>query len=733
MMRSSQYFGRFQTMKRTLICLEITALLLCINGITTVKAIWQLSANEAPGTQKFKIKTELAEVRVVVTDRQNKIIENLRKEDFELLDNNRPQEISIFSCEGVRDEPGRPAASDGVAQNNAGETQSAREQLRETPSRSTLFYIDNLHLSFSNLNRSKQVISRYLDERMTKRDMIAIVSGRGALGIAQQFTQDRQLLRYGIEQISLGPIKRSSYFTPTVASDVLADWAAAMFLAINILRSEDGIDGDYSMMKDLARSRAREIVTEAVYLRRATLLALREQVEKMMGLPGQRIVVVFSEGFSLREDLGGPDMAEVQAIIDRAVRLGVLIYSIDANGLQTLKTNDVSIPVPYDSVSGPLLQWYASKARDEELHAMFALANDTGGKVLQNHNDLNDALGEALDSNRFNYVLGYYLPSDSDMRKPRNIRIRLRNHPEYTVKARKTFFSSDSIKARENEEEKTPRQRLLQAVNAPLPQTDLGVSALADFMEVANDNKQVSLRVYLEGNKLQYKAQNLNHALGLEILYTIFDSAGKQMDAHTANVDVTLTPERLIQAQTNGYIFSQRLSLKPGAYQVRVGIREKDSDHIGTATAWIEVQELTRGKLEISSLILGDPLPGKSAAAEGININNMSHEKMIYGTHLYSRDDACGYFFRIFHSMQDSANSSLALKKEFYQGGRLIKQGDWVSIPEDEMHPDSKGWADISGKADIATLNPGIYEMRISVKDNKSKTSVQRSAIFGIK
>jgi VWFA-related protein len=716
-------------MKKMPICLRIAAPLFCIGSSTAISAVGQANAKDTPGTQKFKVKTELVEVRAVVTDRQNRIIENLQKEDFELMDNNRRQEIRVFSCEGVRNEPGRPAASEG---NKGAEPQSAREQLRETPSRSTLFYIDNLHLSFSNLNRTKQAISRFLDERMTKRDMIAIAFSRGALGIAQQFTQDPQLLRYGIEQTSVSPIKRASYFTPTMAADVLAEWASAMFLAINIMRSEDGISGDFQMMKDLARSRAREIVTEALYLRRATLLTLRDHVEKMIRLPGQRIVVIFSEGFSLREDLGGPDMAEVQAIIDRAVRSGVLIYSIDANSLQTLKTNDVSIPMPNDAFSGPLLQWYASKARDEELHAMFAMANDTGGKVFQNHNDLNDALEKVLGSNRFNYVLGYYLPSDSDMHKSRDIKVRLRNHPEYTVKARKSFFPSDSIKAEENDVEKTPQQRLLQAVNAPLPRTDLGVSALADFMEYENDDKQVSLRIYLDGDKLQYRAQNSHHVLGLEILYTIFDSAGNQVDAHTANIDATLTPERRIQAQTNGYVFSQRLALKPGVYQVRVGIREKEADRIGTATAWIDVPDLARSKLELSSLVLGDPSPDKPAAAEGFDINNTPHGKMMYGTHLYTRGDACDYFFRIFRGTQDSSDSNLAVKKEFYQGGTLIKQEDWVPIPADEMHTDSKGWADIGGKANLAAFNPGIYEMRISVKDNKSKTPVQRSAIFGI-
>jgi len=50
----------------------------------------------------------------------------------------------------------------------------------------------------------------------------------------------------------------------------------------------------------------------------------------------------------------------------------------------------------------------------------------------------------------------------------------------------------------------------------------------------------------------------------------------------------------------------------------------------------------------------------------------------------------------------------------------------------EEAKTDSKGWFDINGKVDLAEFNPGIYEMRITVKDNKSKISTQRSAVFGV-
>ena len=43
------------------------------------------------------VKTELIEMRTVVKDKKGRIIEDLKKEDFELLENDQPQGISFFS------------------------------------------------------------------------------------------------------------------------------------------------------------------------------------------------------------------------------------------------------------------------------------------------------------------------------------------------------------------------------------------------------------------------------------------------------------------------------------------------------------------------------------------------------------------------------------------------------------------------------------------------------------
>lgn len=59
-------------------------------------------SQKKPGDKdQVRLKTDLFEVRAVVTDAKGRLVDSLRKEDFELLENNRPQSISFFSIERV--------------------------------------------------------------------------------------------------------------------------------------------------------------------------------------------------------------------------------------------------------------------------------------------------------------------------------------------------------------------------------------------------------------------------------------------------------------------------------------------------------------------------------------------------------------------------------------------------------------------------------------------------------
>jgi VWFA-related protein len=772
-------------MKIFLGCLAAVVLLSVGTTIPVLDAALQTKPKETQeGIQDIKVKTELMEVRAVVTDAKGRIIEDLKKEDFELLENDRPQEIGFFSVSqveaersgqssavpGTKQQASEPAPAEAGAQDRAAALQRARGRLSESPVRTTLLYVDNLHLTFGSLNRVKEALRRFIKERLTEQDVVAVATSGQTLGAAQQFTRDRQILNYAIEQIRFAPGRHEDAFPPTLAAGVVAERPDAMRLGVDIMRRKWNIDKPCESLVRRAHVEALNILSEASFSRKNTLSILKDFSEQMVGLPGKRMIVVFSDGFTLHDNDAGIHTEQLQAAIDRAVRSGVVIYSIDAKGLQGLPTLDASKPWsmtdpglhPWVNPTGTqpsaasteaaglgdedpenpdprclapdpgLWTSFTSLSEREEQNGLYDMAEQTGGKMYADTNNLGDALGRAFDANRFYYVLSYYLPSGIEDRRFRGIKVRVRNHPEYIIRTAKGFSVLDSKSTLEADAARTPQQRLIQAMRTPLPVTDLGVSAVADFLETETDDKQVSLTVYFDGDRFKYQEKDQRSAVELEIISAVYDSSGKQVDGISAHVEGKLTAERLAQAKTSGYRFARRLSLKSGVYQVRIGVREEGTDRMGTAAAWVEVPGFARDKLEMSSLMLRNPLDSDPGEKEGINVSELEQVKMVQGIPLYGRTDFCDYYFRVHQVAQAAAVSELATMTELLKGGKPVKQESWRPIPAEERNADSKGWFDLDGEVDFSGLDAGVYELRVSVKDAKSNKTIQRSAVFSL-
>ncbi|HKC86741.1 MAG TPA: VWA domain-containing protein, partial [Blastocatellia bacterium] len=367
----------------------------------------------------------MIDLRAVVTDKRGQPITDLKKEDFELMENGKPQEVSFFSVVKIpgRGEAGPSAPPSAAAPAGApgGATRPA-----ETIGRTVLLYVDTLHLSLQSLLTVKQALRKFIDERLTDQDLTAIVTSAGSLGVVEQFTRDRRVLRYAIDRLSAWPNSRDSLFTPYIAGMVDRGDRDALRVATAIYAAEEHVAPNDPIVAQMVQARARQVLSEATYTRRATLITLKEVVQRLSDLPGQRLLVMVSDGFTLFDTGGGQDTTDLQAVTSRAVRSGVVIYSIDAKGLQPPGLFDASIgSIPND----PRISSYVSAGERDLEDGLNALAKDTGGEAFFNTNDTAGAIGRALNDNQLYYTLAYYPAIDESDKKFRKITIRIKNHP----------------------------------------------------------------------------------------------------------------------------------------------------------------------------------------------------------------------------------------------------------------------------------------------------------------
>lgn len=698
----------------TPIRLLILAVVLQVTGL----GIQQPQKNNANQDRPLRLKTDLIEIRAVVTDRQGKVVDYLTRDDFEVLENGRQQQLAFFSLEKVVAPSSTPVApkTPTRSDNDLNATRPVAQ-----PKRSIVFFVDTLHLSNENYLRTRQMLRKFIGEQIRDDDLVAVISSSGPMGIFNQFTQNRAVLLNAVEKLRPWGINRSK-FSPYIAYLVVLGDGGAMGAAIEIVSQEEGMRATETYIQGLARN----ILSEAAAWRNSSLRTLEAAMDRMSQLPGQRLVFFISDGFSL-QDNAGSGHGDLNRVTSRAVRSGILVYSIDAKGLETdLVINDPSSRV----VITPNIYRYISDSHKDEQDAINALGKDTGGDAFFNNNDMPFVMKKALDSNSVYYALAYYPSTDKADHSYRRLTVRVKNHPEFNVRTQKGYQPPDP----KNEEQianRTPQQKVIDAIAAPLPQTEIGVTASAYYLESDVDDSQVSVEVFIDGATLDYGKQVGHQAIDCEVTTAIFDQTGKSTKIITDKVQGALTAERLEEGKKYGYRYMKRLELKPGLYQVRVGVRENGSERIGTANAFVQVPNLGREKLAVSSIVLISIGATNKDKTQQRDAPELFMPGVRQGVAFFKQGTSLAYQLTVYDvAGRKPEDSGLLIQSELTQGEQTIFRSDWQPVATRLVRAGKKGF-DAGGQINL-DLPPGLFELRVTVKDPKSKRSAQQSVVFEV-
>jgi VWFA-related protein len=722
---------------------SLTALLLLFFVTTAGPLIFKPSAallqeKKQDERDQLRLRTDLIQLRAVVTDKRGQPIGNLNKDDFEVLEDNHPQTISFFSTENVGESPGSNAAD---SKTPVTAPNSLRVPLKDI-GRTIVLLVDTVHISFDTIERTRVALRRFVDEQMTDRDMVAIITTSGAAGLMEQFTRSKQLLRSAINRLRPWRITlEETLFTPYLAAQIARGDRRSLFLGIEIVRTEEMMPREIAdaIMETRVRNRATQVLAEATYHRRITLTTLKGVVGQVSSMPGQRLIAVFSEGFSLNNSSGGYETSDLQPAITRAVHSGVVIYTIATQGLKPMMVTASQSGIvagrrrqdPGRTEMADLVTTMSASERDLQL-GLNDLAQNTGGESFFNTNDLTGRLQKALNDNRAYYSLAYHTEistqkgtgGTNSKDKFHSIIVRIKNHPEYKVRTQRGY---QDLESKADPQPASPRQRLAQAMADPLPVTTIPVAVSADYFERENLPGQAYIQYYIDAGAFQYREQDKHYLFDVETVTMIYDRSGKRVHLSTKQANGSFTAERLEVAKRNGYRYSERVTLAPGVYQARVGVLELATERFGTATTWLEVPDLTKNKLTLSALLLTRDLnkpPGKGASMESMS------PAVTQGITVYKQGDDLDYHL-VIHPGKNESGKDLLMQIEVAQNDKPIYEGKWGSIESHAVEKDLKG-IEVGGSLTLKGLSPGVYELRISVKTPNSKKPIQRVSAFGL-
>jgi VWFA-related protein len=522
----------------------------------------EIVSHDSPAT--FKVRVNVVLVRVVVRDSNGKVVTNLKKEDFQLADERKPQIISSFSEETPLSQAPTTKMDPGDAN-----SESAVVKAPELPERFVTLYFDDSHLSTQDAMVSRQAATK-LFATMAAGDRLAIFSTSGQ--VEQDFTADRgrleealkRILRHSLSMDSPMDCPPMSYYE--AYSIVYGKDPGALQTAIeDILNCMGPLDP--TAAAHLAEGMAqRELNIEEAQLQR-TYQNLEALIRRMSVLPGRRVIVMMSPGFFVT-----PGMQWTGEVIDRATKANVVIDTIDARGLWVESAYDASNP----GTSSPIKQRFERTEQLLKGDVLGELADGTGGSFFRNRNDIDQGLLQAAAEPEVSYVLGFTPQNLKLNGKFHNLKVTLTGKQKWGLQARHGYFAPRG----ESNPEATAQEEIQQAVFSQEEMHEVPVECQAQFFKGA-DGVHLSVVTHMGTEELKFRKVDRRNQDTLTITTAIFDENGRMLAGLQRVLDLRLKDVTLERANKTGLNVKLSFDLQPGTFLVRTVVRDSEGAQMG--------------------------------------------------------------------------------------------------------------------------------------------------------
>jgi len=530
----------------------------------------EITQKEAPAV--FKTRVDMVSVPVVVRDSKGHVVGTLTKENFQVFDRGKPQEIVRFIVEKTGEQTAKAAKTA-----DASPTQGEPAGMPDVPERFLAYLFDDMHLPFEDLVRSRDAAGRQL-AKLAKTDRAAIYTTSGQNQV--DFTDDIDKL-----QADLLLIRNRSISDPSgmpqcpdisyyMADRIINyDDSQALSLATQDAMACLGLPAQAQQAaQSIAQGVAQQVFAMGQQETHVSLAVLKDVVRRMSAMPGQRIIVLISPGFISPIEYE----SDKSDILDRAIKANVVINSLDARGLWVDPTLDASRP---NSTSTPafliLKQQYDRLSAHAQSDVLAEMADGTGGSFFENNNDLDQGMRQLAGAPEYHYVIAFApqnLKLDGSFHA---LKVTVKTNPPLSlnIQARKGYYAP---KKASNAEE-TAKAEIEESVFSRDELSELPVELHTQFFKASEKDATISVVCRMDPRHIQFKKADGRNINVLTVVSAVFDRNGNFLSGIEKTVDLKMKDETLAKLMTTGVMtVKTNFSVPPGSYMIRLVVRDSE-------------------------------------------------------------------------------------------------------------------------------------------------------------
>jgi VWFA-related protein len=549
---------------------------------------WQSSPTE-PAPPTLRITVTLVQVDAVVTDSSGRHVPDLRKEDFQLLQDGQPQKITWFSYVAGPPPPAKAAPQLPLAP--PAPIAAARVL------RTVALVVDDMALSFEDLVRTRDALRKYIERQMQPGDLVALVRTAGGVAMLEQFTTDKRILLEAVD---------------------LLKWKFPGRTGIGPIAPVDLGPGEREHGPQ-AQPEALDYGYSLAAL--GALSTLEDVIQGMKQFPGRKSIVFLSDSLRVAPDM----MSALDRITDLANRSAVSLYTIDPGGLRAesaISAENTQVYTPdhttrrFPSLGGADQSGEQNTEEpDDEFgrqEGLSYLATRTGGIFYRNNNDIPGAIRAATDDQLGYYLLGYSPAEGTFDKNPRRARfhhvaVRV-TRPGLKVRWKSGFegVPDEALPVETFTIAKTREQQLAEALASPFTATGLKVRLTSLFMDTKPLGPFVHSMLHFDAKDLTFTRQSDGTwNAKVDVITSAYRGIKQPIRQSQGVQPIHLDDATYQRAMKEGLLlYMNTPAALPGAFIMRAVVRDWGSERIGSASQVIRIPDVRKGQFAMCGIVV---------------------------------------------------------------------------------------------------------------------------------